>query len=440
MLRDFNCWHIFAKVNALMKSTSRWILPSLCGAALCAGTLPGQTSTNGSGPAARWTADRANQWYARQPWLVGANFIPSDAINELEMFQAQTFNPALIDHELGMAESIGMNTVRVFLQDQLWQQDSAGFLKRLDAFLAIAASHHIRPLLVLFDSCWETNPHLGPQHPPIPGVHNSGWVQSPGKARLMDPAVEPQLRAYVTGVVGALAKDDRVLAWDIWNEPDNRGGDLLEDEPAKVARVDVLLPQVFAWARSVHPTQPLTSGVWVGVWNDPLRESRTTAIQLEESDVISFHEYSWPETFEARILSLLPLGRPILCTEYMARGMGSTFDLTLPMAKKYNVAAINWGLVAGKTQTWLPWDSWQHPYVLTAPAIWFHEVFRQDGTPYRQHEVDLIRELTGRGTETGTEHETGQGTGRGKETGTPIGHGDPGSFPPPAEPAEMVIH
>src|SRR6201995_5563935 len=212
----------------------------------------------------RWPESKANAWYAQQPWLVGANFIPSDAINELEMFQAATFDPAINDKELGMAESIGMNTVRVFLQDQLWQQDSEGFKHRLDTFLGIAAKHHIRPLLVLFDSCWETNPHLGPQHPPIPGVHNSGWVQSPGKERLMDKKYEPELEAYVKGVVGAFAKDDRVLGWDVWNEPDNRGGDTVKDEPTKVTRVEELLPKVFQWARSVHPTQPLTSGVWTG--------------------------------------------------------------------------------------------------------------------------------------------------------------------------------
>jgi hypothetical protein len=346
----------------------------------------------------RWSAQKANDWYAKQPWLVGANFIPSDAINELEMFQAETFNPTLIDKELGMAEGIGMNTVRVFLQDQLWQQDSSGFTQRLDTFLAIAAKHHIRPLLVLFDSCWENNPHLGPQHPPVPGIHNSGWVQSPGKARLLDISVEPQLEAYVKGVVGAFANDDRILGWDIWNEPDNQGGDIAEDVPAKVARIEVLLPKAFAWARSAHPSQPLTSGVWKGNWSDRDKETRMTKIQLSESDVITFHDYQWPEAFEARILSLEPLGRPLICTEYMARGAGSTFDNSLPIAKKYNVGAINWGLVAGKTQTYLPWDSWKRPYVQLQPTVWFHEVFKQDDTPYRQHEVDLIRELTARGT------------------------------------------
>lgn len=346
----------------------------------------------------RWTEKQANDWYAKQPWLVGANFIPSDAINQLEMFQAATFNPALNDKELGLGESIGMNTMRVFLQDQLWQQDPEGFKKRLDIFLSIAAKHHIRPLLVLFDSCWETDPHLGPQHPPIPGVHNSGWVQSPGKRELLDRSYEPKLKAYVQGVVGAFANDDRILGWDVWNEPDNQGGDVEADVPAKVRRVDELLPKAFAWARAENPSQPLTSGVWTGNWSDPSKESATTKIQLAESDVISFHNYGWPEEFEARIKELEPQHRPILCTEYMARGAGSTFDGSLPIAKKYNVAAINWGLVAGKTQTYLPWDSWKRPYVLIQPTVWFHEVFRQDDTPYRQHEVDLIRQLTGRGT------------------------------------------
>jgi hypothetical protein len=374
-----------------------WLLAGLCGT-LAVGGFGGvgwsQRPVKAEG---RWAVEKANAWYAQQPWLVGANFIPSDAINELEMFQAATFNPALIDKELGLGESLGMNTMRVFLQDQLWKQDSTGFKQRLDTFLTIAQKHGIRPVLVLFDSCWETNPHLGPQHPPIPGVHNSGWVQSPGRERLMDKAVEPELEAYVKGVVGAFANDPRVLAWDVWNEPDNQGGDVAEFAAAKAKRVDELLPQVFAWARSVHPTQPLTSGVWQGIWDDPAKESATVKIQLAESDVISFHNYGWPEEFEARIVSLQKLGRPLICTEYMARGNGSTFDNSLPVAKKYHVAAINWGLVAGKTQTWLPWDSWQRPYVREQPTIWFHEVFRQDDTPYRQREVEVLRQLTGRG-------------------------------------------
>jgi endo-1,4-beta-mannosidase len=210
-------------------------------------------SANAQSAETHWTEARANAWYEKQPWLVGANYVPSDAINELEMFQPATFNPELNDRELGLAESAGMNTIRVFLQDQLWTSDQDGFIKRLDTFLGTAARHHIRPMLVLFDSCWDPNPRLGPQHPPIPGVHNSGWVQSPGKARLLDRSVEPQLRAYVQGVVRAFGRDERVLAWDVWNEPDNEGRDAPADLPAKVMRVNELLPKVFAWAREEVP-------------------------------------------------------------------------------------------------------------------------------------------------------------------------------------------
>ena len=347
----------------------------------------------------RWTESRANEWYARQPWLVGANYIPSDAINEMEMFQAATFNPALNDRELGLAESAGMNVVRVFLQDQLWLSDEKGMHKRLDQFLGIAARHHIRVLLVLFDSCWEPNPHLGPQHPPIPGVHNSGWVQSPGKERLLNVGVEPELKQYVQGVVTAFANDDRVLGWDVWNEPNNRGRDAAGDVDAKVQRVNQLLPLVFQWAREMHPTQPLTSGVWAdGDWGDPAKEIETVKIQLAESDIITFHNYDWPESFAARVQTLEQYHRPSVCTEYMARGKGSLFDTILPLAKSEHVGVINWGLVAGKTQTYLPWDSWTLPYVDRAPIVWFHDVFKTDGTPYRQAEVDLLRKETGRGT------------------------------------------
>lgn len=345
---------------------------------------------------ARWTEDQANTWYAKQPWLVGANFLPSTSINELEMWQSDTFDEPTIDRELGWAEGIGMNTMRVFLHNLLWEQDPQGFQKRIDRFLVIADRHHIRPMFVLFDSCWDPNPKLGPQHPPIPGVHNSGWVQAPGVQILSDPSQYSRLESYVKGVVGAFARDPRVLAWDVWNEPDN-GNDssyVHGEVKTKTELVLALLPQVFAWARSAHPTQPLTSGIWRGDWSSLEAMSPMARLQVEQSDVISFHNYGWPEEFEARVKMLEQFHRPLVCTEYMARGAGSTFDTILPIARAHHVAAISWGLVAGRSQTYLPWDSWQRPYVLQEPTVWFHDVFRKDGTPYRQREAELIRSLT----------------------------------------------
>ncbi|HEX4066507.1 MAG TPA: 1,4-beta-xylanase [Acidobacteriaceae bacterium] len=347
---------------------------------------------------ARWTEDQANAWYAAQPWQVGANFLPSDAINELEMWQAESFDPVTIDRELGWAEGIGMNTMRVFLHNLVWEQDPQGFDHRVDVFLTIAARHHIRPIFVLFDSCWDPDPKLGPQHPPIPGVHNSGWVQAPGAEILSDPAQYPRLERYVEGVVGAFAHDPRILAWDVWNEPDNdNGSSYAREEPKNKTEIVLgLLPKAFAWARSEHPIQPLTSGVFYGDWSSLDTLSPMARVQIEQSDVISFHNYSWPEEFERRVKQLQQFHRPVLCTEYMARGAGSTFDTILPIAREDHVAAINWGLVAGKSQTWLPWDSWERPYVLLQPTVWFHDIFHPDGTPYREREVQIFRELTGK--------------------------------------------
>lgn len=340
----------------------------------------------------RWTEANAREWYAKQPWLVGSNYIPANAINELEMWQADTFDAKRIDLELGWAESIGLNTMRVFLHDLLWQQDSKGFKSRIGTFLASAHKHHIKILFVLFDSCWDPNPQLGKQRSPTPGVHNSGWVQSPGAAALQDTTQLPRLEAYVKGIISAFGKDPRVLGWDVWNEPSNTNGGSYKDPAGKKELVLALLPKVFAWCREAGATQPLTSGLWENDdWSSLDQMSPTEKIQAELSDVISFHNYDDPATFEKHVKWLEPLNRPILCTEYMARGNHSTFEGTLPVAKKYHIAAYNWGFVAGKTQTYLPWDSWQHPYTDRQPDVWFHEIFRTDGQPYSQKEVDFIR-------------------------------------------------
>ncbi len=361
-----------------------------CALMVAAGVALGDTQ--------RWSADKIHAWYGQQRWLIGANYLPADAINQLEMWQADTWNSAQIDKELAWAESLGMNTLRVFLHDKLWEQDAAGFKKRIDEFLAIAARHRIKPLLVFFDSCWNPNPQLGKQPEPRPGVHNSGWVQSPGTAGLADTANYRKLKAYVQDVIGTFKDDQRILGWDLWNEPDNALGGGGMDSPEgkeKIRLVTALLPQVFAWAREANPSQPLTSGVWYRAdWATQSKLAPIERVQLEQSDFISFHVYDWPEVLERKIKQLQTYGRPIICTEYLARGAGSVFETSLPIARKYNVGMINWGFVDGKSQTKFPWDSWQKPYVDSPPAVWHHDILHADGKPYRQAEADQIRAIT----------------------------------------------
>jgi len=369
----------------------KWLTPLL---ATMLAVAPLAQASDGS----RWTPAQADAWYAKQEWLVGANYTTSNAINQLEMFQAATFDPAAIDRELGWAkQQFGMNTMRVYLHDLLWQQDRQGFLKRLDTFLGIAEKHGIKPMLVLFDSCWDPDPVLGPQRRPIPGVHNSGWVQSPSRHMLVDRANDAHFQAYVEGVIGHFANDKRVLAWDLWNEPDNPGGGNYMDKQLKgeQERIAELLPKIFDWARARKPVQPLTSGVWIGDDWSPGAATLTSIqrTQLEQSDVITFHNYEQPEAFVSRIAQLRKYGRPLICTEWLARGNGSNVDTILPIARRENIGMINWGFVDGAIQTRFPWDSWQRPYTMEPPTVWFHDLLKSDGTPYRAREAELFRNL-----------------------------------------------
>ena len=348
------------------------------------------------GPArAVWTKARANAWADSTGWLVGSNFAPSTAVTQLEMWQAATFDAAAIDRELGLAESLGFNTMRVFLHDLLWKQDSAGLLARMDQFLAIADKHHIRPMFVLFDAVWDPMPHLGAQRAPIPHLHNSGWVQSPGAAVLSDTTRYESLRPYVQGVVGRFANDRRVIAWDIFNEPDNvnRPAYVAYEPLDKGERAFQLMRKAFTWAREMNPSQPLTAAPWKGDYQDVSRVPALVAYMLDSSDVITFHSYDDSASVEREITALERYGRPIICTEYMARPRGSTFQAILPIFARRHVGAINWGFVAGKTQTIYPWDSWYNEYT-AEPKVWFHDIFRGDGTPYDASETAFIRALT----------------------------------------------
>ena len=324
-----------------------------------------------------WPAEQAATWYARQGWLVGCNFIPSTAINELEMWQADTFDPTTIHRELSLAESLGMNAVRVYLHNLAWETDADGFKERIHVFLDLAELHHIKVIFVLFDDCWNENPHPGKQPEPQHGVHNSGWLQAPGKERLLHPETWGSLEAYVQDILRTFDGDERVLLWDLYNEPGNSGY-LLQSMP--------LLQKAFEWAWAVRPSQPLTSAPW----NPEFTE--LNAFQLDNSDVLTFHNYMDVENLEAEIRMLQERGRPIICTEYMARTLNSRFDTHLAIFKRHNIGAINWGLVAGKTNTIYPWKTVPD---MDGPVVWFHDIFYPDGSVYDPKEAAVIRAMTG---------------------------------------------
>jgi hypothetical protein len=266
----------------------------------------------------------------------------------------------------------------------------------VDEFLEIAQRHQLGVMFVLFDGVWDPDPQTGPQRRPRTGVHNSGWVQGPGRVVLADADKQDELRGYVQDVIGRYKNDARVQVWDLFNEPDNDNANSygpleLKNKDEVAAR---LVRQAFRWAREIDPIQPLTVGVWRGpAWNQPDNLNQVHQAALQSSDVVSFHDYGNPESMRRRIAELKTYGRPLICTEYMARGNGSTFEAILPLLKAERVGAYCWGLVDGKTQTKYPWRSWQFP-IAGEPEPWHHEIFRNNGQPYSDREVQLIRQLS----------------------------------------------
>ncbi len=325
----------------------------------------------------RWNDEQAQQWAAETGWLRGSNFNPSTAINQLETWQAESFDTATIDRELGWAEGIGMNVMRVYLHHLAWEVDPEGFKNRMNTYLTIADKHGIRTVFCIFDDCWNPTYHAGKQPNPKPGVHNSGWVRDPGDLLFINTTLIKTLEAYVKDVLTTFKDDKRISIWDLYNEPGN----------SKYGNRSMpLLKKVFEWGWEVRPTQPLTSGVW----NKSLTD--LNQFQLENSDIITYHNYQGPEKHQEAIDTLKLYGRPLVCTEYMARRNNSLFTNIMPMLKDHHIGAINWGLVAGKSNTKYAWDE---PIADgSEPKLWFHEIFRPDGKPYIQEEMDLIKSLT----------------------------------------------
>ena len=325
-----------------------------------------------------WSKEKASEWYAAKGWLRGSNFIPSTAINQLEMWQKESFDSATIDRELGYAEGIGFNAMRVFLHHVAWQVDHEGFKQRMNTYLSIADKHHIGTIFVFFDDCWNDHYKAGPQPAPKTGVHNSGWIRDPGTLYYTEPKLTDTLEMYVKDVLTTFKNDKRILLWDVYNEPGNSG----------YGNKSVsLLQKVFTWGRQVNPDQPLSAGLW----NPDLKD--LNKFQLENDDVITYHNYS-NEVEHAKVIdSLKKYERPLICTEYMARTRGSLFSNIMPLLKKENVGAINWGLVTGKTNTMYAWDTPMPGG--EEPKVWFHDIFRKDGTPYSEDEIKLIKSLTG---------------------------------------------
>ena len=302
--------------------------------------------------------------------------VMADDSSELKAQLARGVDLILFNRELGWAEGIGMNVMRVYLHHLAWETDPEGFRKRVEQYLTIADKHSISTIFVFFDDCWNPTYQPGKQPDPKPGIHNSGWVRDPGDLLHSDTTLFITLERYVKDVMTYFRDDERIVLWDLYNEPGNSG---------YRNKSLTLLKRVFRWGREVNPMHPLS----VGLWDKSLVD--LGQYQLDNSDVITYHNYGDRETHQQWIDSLRVYGRPLICTEYMARTRNSLFKDIMPLLKEENIGAINWGLVAGKSNTIYAWDTPMPDG--KEPEIWFHDIFKPDGTPYDIEEVELIKEL-----------------------------------------------
>ncbi|TVR47293.1 MAG: 1,4-beta-xylanase [Rhodobacteraceae bacterium] len=357
-------------------------------------------------PQTRWTTEQANAWWQAQPWPMGCNFLPSSAVNFLEMWHEESFDRDTITRELGWAAGMGLNSIRTNLHFLVWKHDRNGLKARFDWFLDTADGLGLSVMPVLFDDCGfgGAEPLYGPQPDPVPGLHNSRAVASPGRAAVMDRGQWPEFQAYLQDMIRQHSRDPRILAWDLYNEPGNRmiflpGGAYAEYDAALGAHSLALMEHCFDWAREVGPCQPLTVAAWrtprLGVdapaFDDPI-DRRALAL----SDIISFHAYCDLDHARRYAAQLAAHGRPLMITEWLARTIDSRIQDQLPFYQAQGIGAYHWGLVKGRTQTDAPWPQALqalHGHV-HAPDLWFHDLLWPDGRAYDPAERDVIAHLT----------------------------------------------
>lgn len=353
----------------------------------------------------RWSEKQAADWHKNQGWICGFNYLPRSAVNWTELWQRETFDAITIDQELGWAQTIGYNQLRINLPFIVWQHDRDGLITRIEQFLAIARQHNIRVMLTLLDDCGFSGeePFSGPQKAPEPGKHNSQAAASPGRRIVCDRDRWPELERYVRDIVRHFRSDRRIAIWDLYNEPGNRGifATGLEETQFDAKLEDFaleLMQRLFVWARDEDPIQPLTIGAWhISPDPDTLETDFFThpidRMVAQLSDIISFHAY----LTTPRMLQVLRFwqtsGRPVLCTEWLARHVGSLIEEQLPLFAALDIGCYHWGLVRGKTQTTLPWPSVRKSGQDYA-HLWFHDVLDEYGIPFRHAEMALVRSLT----------------------------------------------
>lgn len=355
----------------------------------------------------RWSESQAWDWYEKKPWVMGINYVPSITLHAVELWQEDTY-PEVIESvrkEFILMQDIGLNSVRMFLPFHIWFHEKEKFLERLDCFLDELASRNITMMPVLFNDCVgfgrpkDITPHMSHGWQQYDIGHHGGHKKNPftgeqeqiGWCLWDEPEWQETLEEYLIALLERFGKDERIYIWDLWNEPGNSN------------RHDRSIPyikRVFEIARNINPVQPLTAGVWsypesYGV-DDSVDVETVQRLALDESDIITFHQYEGIERVNRVVKQLQKEKRPMLNTEWLNRIQDNFVQDNLPLYYKERIGSYSWGLVAGKSQHFLPWDElWNHRQLPL--NRWQHDLFDTFYTPYDKKELELMRHFGKKG-------------------------------------------
>ncbi|MBQ9803003.1 MAG: cellulase family glycosylhydrolase [Clostridia bacterium] len=349
----------------------------------------------------KWSKERIWSWYNSRPWFRGCNYMSADCANRIDQWQELGFEERFktTEDELKLMQETGYNTVRLIIEYAVWKGEHDGFMERFDRYLSLCAKYGISCMIVLANDCmppkterWQM-PYLGEQTYDW-GYHGGkkhsqhGTHKAPAPHFYLDsPDTREDYFRMVTEIVTKHRDDERICMWDVYNEPGNS------------RRAELTLPnlkKMFEVVRACNPSQPLTCGV-CGMHGDETKPfNETTQYALDQSDIISYHFYHGYNEHIKVIKRLKKYGRPLLNTEWLGRCLGNDVFTLFPLFYLERIGCWNWGFVAGKYQTYEPWEgTWQRYENGTETAVdftkWFHDLYRPNHRPYDPKEIELIQ-------------------------------------------------
>ena len=357
----------------------------------------------------RWSKEKAWAWYDNRPWLRGCNYMSADCANRIDQWQALGFEERFqtTEAELALMQKTGFNTVRLIPEYVVWKEEHDGFMERFDRYLSLCAKYGISCMIVLANDCMPPKNELWRK--PYVGEQSVAWGYHGGKKSAQhssfqgvaphfyfdDPDECDNYFEMVREIVTTYKNDPRVCIWDVYNEP---------GAGRRTAITPPVLQKMFDTVRACEPSQPLTSAVWSCSYlltkSDSNPHKKIEDIIFANSDIISYHYYGDYKTHLRIIKRLKEEGRPIINTEWLGRIFHNDVFSLFPLFYMEKIGCYNWGFVAGKYQTYEPWDATWSAYEKGEVedidfTKWFHDLYRPSHHPYDPKEIQLIQEFCG---------------------------------------------